>query len=325
MEIQRFTEKTERALGEYYGKEAEIKQHTVYKNNGILLHGICVLQNGKNIAPAVYLNSFWERYKNGESFGILIKEIINFMEENQVSGNFDTDFFKDYGQVKRKLVIRLIHLEKNKELLNRVPYIKFQDLAIVCHCLLVTDEIGVGTILIHKEHLAVWKISEKELFQDALENSPKLEPCHMLKMSDMIKNILYDSVCDKIDEICEEYACDKEMLLDSTLANMAKEIEEKHIPMYVLTNEKRFYGAACVAYPDMMEYVAEKLQDDFYILPSSIHEVIIVAKRECVDSYTLNEMIEEVNKTQVEEEEWLSNHTYLYQRKNQKLISVTNH
>lgn len=325
MEIQQFTEKTIKALSEYYGKDVEIKKHQVYKNNGILLQGICVLQNGKNIAPTVYLNSFLERYNEGENFGFLIKEMIRFMEENQVDSNFNMDFFMDYEQVKRKLVIRLIHLEKNRELLKQVPYIKFEDLAIVCHCLLITEEIGVGAILIHKEHLNTWNVNEEELFRDAMKNSPQLEPYHILKMSDMIKSILYDTVYGKIEEIYGEYACDRELLLDSTLENMAKEIEEKHIPMYVLTNEKRFYGAACLAYPNMLQTIAEKLQDDFYILPSSIHEIIFVAKKECIDSYSLNEMIEEVNRTQVEEEEWLSNHTYLYQRKNQKLVSVTNH
>ena len=219
----------------------------------------------------------------------------------------------------------LIHLKKNIELLKQAPYKKFQDLAIVCHCLLVTEEIGIGAILIQREHLKLWKISEEELLQDALENSPKLEACQILKMSDMVKSILFDSVRRKVDEICGEYACDKEILLEKTLENMAKEIEEKHVPMYVLTNEKRFYGAACLAYPDMLEIIAEKLQDDFYILPSSIHEIVLVAKGECIDSFSLNEMIEEVNRTQVEEEEWLSNHTYLYQRKNKKLVSITNH
>lgn len=325
MEIQQFTEKTMRALVEYYGKDAEIKKHEVYKNNGSLLHGICVLQNGKNIAPTVYLNSFLKRYEEGESFGNLMKEIIRFMEKNQVSNDFDMDFFMDYEKVKQKLVIRLIHFEKNKELLKLVPYKTFQDLAIVCHCLLVTEEIGTGAILIQREHLKFWKISEEELLKDALVNSAKLEPYLILKMSDMVKSILYDSVRRKVDEICGEYACDKEALLDKTLENMAKEIEEKHIPMHVLTNENRFYGAACLAYPGMLQLIAEILQDDFYILPSSIHEIILVAKRECIDSFSLNEMIEEVNRTQVEEEEWLSDHTYLYQRKNQKLISITNH
>lgn len=325
MELQKFTEKTVEALSEYYGQEAEVKTHKIYKNNSVLLQGVCALKNGKNIAPTIYLNTYLERYQNGETFGVLIKEIIRVLEDNQVSKNFNTDFFMDYEKVRKKLVLRLIHLEKNEELLKKVPYIRFQDLAIVCNCMVMTEEIGVGTIVIYKEHLKIWNVREETLFQDAFENGPRMEPYSILKMSEIMKKIMKDSIQEKIEEICEEYACDKEALLSSTLDHMIQEIEEHHIPMYVLTNEKRCYGAVCLVYPDMLEIIADKLQDDYYIIPSSIHEIIIVAKTECIDSFCINEMINEVNRTEVDDEEWLSNHTYLYQRKNKKLISITNH
>ena len=239
--------------------------------------------------------------------------------------DFDMNFFMNYENVKKKLVLRLIHQEKNRDLLSLVPHIKFQDLAIVCHCVLMTEEIGAGAILIYKEHLKMWQIEEEILFKDAFENSPKIEPYHILKMSEMVRSILERTTKERIEEICGEYYFDKELLLNSTLDHMTRELEEQQIPMYVITNENRYYGAACMVYPNMLEIIAEKLQDDFYIIPSSIHEIIVVAKKQCIDSFGLNEMIEEVNMTQVEAEEWLSNHTYLYQRKTQKLISITNH
>lgn len=325
MELQKFTEKMVKALTEYYGAEAEIKIHKVNKNNGIRLQGICVLKKGKNIAPTVYLESFLERYLNGEIFGELVKEMITFIEKNQLMQDFDMNFFVNYENVKKKLVLRLIHKEKNRDLLSLVPYMEFQDLAIVCHCILMTEEIGTGTILIYKEHLKMWQIEEETLFKDAFENSPKTEPFEILKMSEMVRSILERSIKERIEEICGDYFCDKDLLLNSTLDNITSELEGKQIPMYVITNEKRYYGAACMVYPNMLEKIAEKLQDDFYIIPSSIHEIIVVAKNQGIDSFGLNEMIREVNMAQVEEEEWLSDHTYLYQRKNHKLISVTNH
>ena len=325
MKLQNFTEKTVEALTDYFGPEVEIKTHKVYKNNGVLLQGICALEKGKNIAPTVYLNEFCAKYESGETFGKIINKIVHFMENNRVANNLDVDFFMDYESVRKKLVLRLIHRDKNKELLEQVPFLKFKDLAIVCHCVMITEEIGTGSILIHKHHLESWGIVEDTLFQDAFENSPKMEPYSILKMSDMMKNILKDSIREQVNEICEEYPQDKEALLERTLESKAKEIEEKHIPMYVLTNANRYYGASCLVYPDMLEKIGSMLQEDFYVLPSSVHEVIFVGKTECVDSFTLNEMVEEVNQTQVDEEEWLSDHVYLYQRKNQKLISVTNH
>ena len=154
MELQKFTEKTMKALKEFYGPKAEIKNHSVYKNNGILLQGVCVLEQGMNVAPTVYLNEFCDRYEEGETFGEIMREIIEIMEKNKVTNHLDVDFFMDYEQVKRKLVLRLINREKNEELLKQVPYLKFEDLAIVCHCIMITEELGTGSILIHKHHLA---------------------------------------------------------------------------------------------------------------------------------------------------------------------------
>lgn len=324
MELQKFTEKTIKALREYYGQGVEIRNHSVYKNNGILLQGICVLEQGMNIAPNVYLNEFLERYEEGELFGSIIREIIETIEKNQVTNHLDVDFFSDYEQVKKKLVLRLINREKNKELLKKVPYLKFKDLAIVCHCIIFTEEIGTGSILIHREHLETWGIPEETLLQDAFENSPQIEPYSILKIGEMMKNMLRETIKEQIDEICEEDFMHKEELLETTMENMVREIEEKHIPMYVLTNNNRYYGAACLVYPDMLEFIGEMMQDDFYILPSSVHEVIFIGKNGCMDSVDLNEMIEEVNRTQVDEEEWLSDHAYLYERKSKKFISITN-
>lgn len=325
MELQDFIEETVSALSEYYGEDTEIKTHEIRKNNGVLLQGVCPLKQGKNIAPTIYLNSFYERHQKGESFGVLIKEMVHTIEKSQVTNNFDMSFFLNYDNIKKKLVLRLIHRENNKELLSKVPYMEFQDLAIVCHYLIITEEIGMGAILIQKEHLKLWNIKEEILFQDAFKNGPKLEPYSILEMSEIIKSILYDSFQEQIEEICEEYACDKEILIKSTMEDMSEKLEEKQISMYVLTNEKRCYGAACLVYQDMLDIIGDKLQDDYYIIPSSVHEIIFVAKGECVDSLSLNQMIEEVNQTQVEKEERLSDHTYLYQRNTKKLISITNH
>lgn len=324
MNFEQFIEKNKVALQEYFGTEAEIKTHQVYKNNGVLLQGVCALEQGKNIAPTVYLNDFYEKYKQGVSFGEIISKIVQFMESNRVANNLNVDFFMDYEKVKKKLVLRLINRKQNEELLKQVPYLKFKDLAIVCHCILMTEEIGTGSILIHKHHLESWEIVEDTLFQDAFENSQQIEPYCILKISEMMKEVLKHTIEERIDEICEEYETDKTELLNRTLSNMVQEIEEKHIPMYVLTNHNRYYGAACMVYPDMLEKIGNMLQEDYYVLPSSVHEIIFVGKTYCMDSFTLNEIIEEINRTQVVEEEWLSDHTYLYQREEKNLISVLN-
>lgn len=322
MELYEFTQKVTRALSDYLGEEAEVKEHKIYKNNGVLLHGICALEKGRNIAPTVYVNDFFERYQSGESFGGIMQEVIDILEKNRVEESIDVAFFTEYENVKKRLVLRLIHGEKNKELLKEVPHQKFMDLAIVCHCIMTSEEIGYGSILIHKQHLQVWGIEEETLFQDAFKSSPKIEPYSILKISELVKDIMRGSVKARIDQMHGVKKERKEELLNVTLENMAREMEE--IPMYVLTNCRRYYGAACLVYPAVLEIIAEKLQGDFYILPSSVHEVIVTKKMDTTEETALNQMVEEVNQTQVAKEEWLSNHAYLYQSSTGKIISVTN-
>lgn len=321
MGILEFVNKVERALVDYYGESAEIKMQSVYKNNGLLLHGICVLKKGKNIAPTIYLNQFYDAYQEGECLGEIVRKVIQIIEENQVSKSLNVNFFLDYKKVKKRLVLRLINLEENKELLKEVPYRKFMDLAVVCHCVIVTREIGSGAILIQRQHMEAWNIDEETLFRDAFWASPRVEPYQIMKMGEMLKSILAEKMIEEAD-IKDKDDEEARGMLDDRLEQMENEVDKMDIPMYVLTNYKRYYGAACIAYPQVVERIADMLQDDYYIIPSSVHEILFISKKDCIDSDRLNRIIEDVNWSQVAEEDWLSNHTYLYSRKEKTLLPI---
>ena len=100
--------------------------------------------------------------------------------------------------------------------------------------------------------------------------------------------------------------------------------DEKQDVMYVLTNSLRNYGAACLFYPHVLEMVGEMLKEDYYVLPSSVHEVIIVPESKALDADEMSEMVVEINETQVEPEEVLSDHAYFYQRDSKKLMARRN-
>ena len=67
-------------------------------------------------------------------------------------------------------------------------------------------------------------------------------------------------------------------------------------------------------YPHVLEMIGEILKEDFYILPSSIHEMIILPKSREIAKEELDAMIQDINHTQVDTEEVLSDHAYLYER-----------
>ena len=148
------------------------------------------------------------------------------------------------------------------------------------------DRIGKGTILIRNEHLDIWKIEKDILIRDSLRNMPVMFPAEMINMADLLRE-LYDDPAQLI--------CGK-------------------LPMYVLTTRARMYGAAAILYSGQLEAIAREVEDDFYLLPSSIHEIIILPKKYGTDEEYLSQMVDEINHEQVDIEEILSNHAYLYSR-----------
>ena len=94
------------------------------------------------------------------------------------------------------------------------------------------------------------------------------------------------------------------------------------VPMYVLSSRNRIDGAACILYPTLLADICDSLQSSFYIIPSSIHEVLVLPSDSTDDSAKIREMIKEINDTQVAAEEILSYSLYFYNRDGNRLYIV---
>lgn len=286
MSYEVFCSEIQNKLQKVYGKEVNVKLHCVQKVNGVLLRGITIIKENQSIMPTLYLEHFFDKYESGMPMYEVVK---NFMEEYEkacIYEDFDIGFFEDYEKVKPHLGYKLVNYEMNWQLLQEVPYKCYLDLAVVCYCSIVDDRIGKGSILIRNEHLRMWNVKEEELFKDSMENMVNQMPVELLNMSKVLKE-LYDDPAELI---------------------AAK------LPMYVLTNKGRMFGAGTLLYPEQLEKIAEEVQDDFYLLPSSLHEVIILPKKYGADEMYLSHMVDEINFEQLDREEILSNHAYLYSR-----------
>ncbi|MEG1848606.1 MAG: DUF5688 family protein [Lachnospiraceae bacterium] len=297
MELEQFVEKTRKALQDYYGKETQVIVNQVTKNNGIILHGLTIMPKDKNVAPTIYMNSFYIQYEEGTTFANLFKQITDVYEQSKPENDIDMKFFLDYKQAKKKIVYKLINYDKNRVLLDEIPHVKYLDLAIVFYYLFVHDAIGgTASILIRNSHCKSWQVSTEDIYADAKQNTPCLLKGEFINM---------------------------ETLIQELSGNQDSAIEEERMPMYILTNHSKMHGAACILYPDMVKQFSEQLGVDLYILPSSIHEVILVPVSKVMGVKELADMVQEVNETQVEEEEILSNHIYRYSREDESISKVS--
>ena len=149
-------------MKEKLGNEVQIELHQVVKNNSVVLDGLSFCEKGKGIAPTIYLNEFYERYREGITIPEILEYIESVYEQNRLEEPFQTDFYLDYEKVKDNLACKLINREKNRELLKQIPYVPFLDLAVVCYCRMEIQELGNGTILVFESHRekrggTIWK------------------------------------------------------------------------------------------------------------------------------------------------------------------------
>lgn len=300
MEIMEFCQKVKRSMNTYAGEEVTVSVKQITKNNGVVLHSIIVNEKERNISPNIYLDDLYEAYESGETFRDIMEQIVHIYEESRMKKNIDMSFFLNYDCMKGKVVYKVIGYEKNKELLCQIPHIPFLDMAIVFYCHVPEKEIGgSATILIYNNHLKMWKVSKEQLYQDALKNTEKILPAQMLSAEDMMREILMNEKCGKSPE--EAAAADK----DSR--------------MYVLSNGKKLFGAAVMLYPGVLEQFAEGIGRNLFVLPSSVHEVILVPDDEKQESEELWKMVCEINATKVEPEEVLTDSVYYFSRKCKKI------
>ena len=204
---------------------------------------------------------------------------------------FSLEYFLDFEKMKERIFCKLINWELNKELLNEVPNIPCLDLAVVFVCAVENEEFGNGSILVREEHRKLWRVSKELLYEYARENTFRLRPFELKSMEELIEDMVEPE--------------EKKLL--------------KEIPMYVLSNQKRVFGAAGLLYDRVLSDAGVRLEDDFYVLPSSVHEVILVPDHVAGSEKELRTMVHEVNHTQVEPEEILSESVYHYDRKKHSL------
>ncbi len=280
----------------------KVRLDDVRKNNGVVLRGLTVTQDDSNISPTIYLNSYYEKYIKGRATLVnVVNDVMDTYRRNKVNQSVDMCYFLNYESVKERVIYKLVNTEKNKELLEDVPHIEFLDLSIIFQCLVAQEDLGRASILIHNVHLKLWEVSVDTLYQAAKENTQRLQEYEIKGITEVLRDIM---CAEEVENIADE---------DCISAFSGS------VPMYVLSNKNRVEGAACMLYPNLIRDFAESIQSSFYIIPSSIHELLLLPTEHLEESQEIKHMIREINDTQVSVEEVLSYSLYLYDKEEQRI------
>jgi hypothetical protein len=282
------------------GANATVSLKTITKNNNIKLDGLTIRMGEEKISPTIYLNDYYKQYKVEKCMEKVVESVISIYKDNRLNNVVDVDFFTDYSNIEERIVMKLIHYKENEEFLETLPHIRYLDLAIVFYCLLKSEILGNATILIHQSHMNMWEKTKEDLYQMALRNTPKLLSVQI----DNIETILQKELGEELEDMMEW------------------DVQEPSLPMYVISNQEKINGAACILYQDVLKDFASVLKSDLYILPSSIHEVIVIPKKNDTDPYDLKQIVKETNDNHVEREDILSYSVYEYSRKGGEVLQI---
>ena len=261
-------------------EEKTVSIHTNVKNNGVRRSGIMISEKGINISPTIYLEEYFHQFRMGYPLEQIAKDIVGLYEKIRFQNSWeDGEKVKDYEFVKDKIIYRLIGREENQELLKEIPYKSYLDLAIIYYVLLEVDEYGMASMMVRAEHMDMWKVTEEDLYYRASKNTQELLPYEFAPMRTVIEELLGLGM--------EEGPAEK---------------------MYILSNEMRSYGAAALIYPDCLRKIAGVVGENFFVIPSSVHELLLVSAEDVWRAQEMTEMIRCVNQTGVAPEEILSDH-----------------
>lgn len=298
MEYKEFVEYIKMNAGYIAGEGGNITINHVIKNNGCEMDGLVIMEKGKDIAPTIYLDSFYELYTNGENIKNIIRQIEVIYEQNKNNVTFDVNILKHFDTIKDKIVYKVVNYRSNEKLLEQVPHKRILDLAVVFYCLLDNEYGRSATALIYNNNLKNWNVTIDDVYKAALKNTPDLLHSKISSMAALFEKCGVNVDVEEVD------------LKDYVPSDM-----------YVLTNESKLNGAACILYENVLYDFAQKLGADLYILPSSVHEVILLPKLSMFEKDELVNMVKEVNTEGVAADEVLSDHVYEYNR-TERLITM---
>lgn len=251
-------------------------------------------EKGVYAEPSMGLEEFYDLYLAGKPLDACVQEVLQFYQEAEAVAEAESWYkaIHTWEQAKQRVYPILLSQNRNKELLQDLIWHPFLDLA-VCYAVVFPTQNGRGTMKIRKSHLSMWKIDEEELRRQAEGNNQK-QGYSLMSIDTAIRQMLTGK-----ETVCQE--------------NM------KDAGMYVLTNELRDYGAAKLLCSDYLKEISA--ERSFYIIPSSIHELILLSEMPEQDQgiEELNQMVQEVNQDMVAEEEVLADHVYFYNTKSGKI------
>lgn len=269
-----------KALQKELGDTYSIFIHEVLKTN-LVLDGLSILKQGENVSPSIYLNSFYKDLESGIPLTVVINNILSIYKQCSFPGYLDVSKILDFNNVRSNLFVKLINKHLNEKLLENVPHTYFlDDFVITVHCKLNQTKEGLFSFAITNDYLKTWNLTVPSLISIAKENTISLMGLDIENLSDSLQSM---------------------------------HVQVPSLPIWVMTNRYMLNGAATVLNDNVLKEFAATC-GNFYIIFSSIHEVLLIPSNDNLNIEMLTNLNQEVNTSSLNEEDILGTKAYYYEK-----------
>ena len=264
--------------------------------------GMMVRKEDQSLSSVINLNRLYESYQErpGMTMEAVCRQVADVITDTPDMVDLNT--ILNYDNTKTHLFIRVSSVEANQEMLGNVPHRLLEDLAITYHIAVDMDNEGMSSTIITNELMERYGITQQQLHEDALKSAVSLLPPDIATIGSKMNDLIGDL----------------SVMLTSEEREMMQNImrDDAQNPTFiVVTNKEQINGAGAIFYPEVMENMGYLVGGDYFILPSSIHETLVLPDNGEMDVQSLKKMVEEVNATQVLPHERLTNEVYHYDTK----------
>lgn len=281
MEYKQFKEKLRREVQREVGAGAEVFFQKIKRNNQVRQEGMVVREKGDGISSILPVFELYGKYQESKSMRQVVTAALKMLEEKPKI--LEKSLPKTWAEARGKIHAELVYYDWNKDALENVPYQRFLNFAVVYRMEVPMLEECEAGMRVNHHLMEMWGITKEQLHKTAMEN---------------LENETYQIRL--ISKVLGE------------LMGTVLEMPEDTTGEYVLSNARCRYGAVGMLRKDILQGFSERIGGNFYILPSSVHELILVPEIFPICTEYLKEMVGEVNESAVVREEWLSEDVYYY-------------
>lgn len=276
----------QREMQKNLGEKWEVKPMSVKKIGGDKEAIGCRFQ-GDEFMVVLYPNEYENLLRSGTS----IEEIGTHLAQEAEQKRYGfPQMPKTPEEFRKELYIQVINADMNEELLNNVVHDTMGDVAAVARCRIASDEQGVTSFLVTKENMECFQMTQGEIMEQAYHNTAA-QKYTMQNLNEIMRELMTSEGLDP---------------------EIVKELTHEEMPLYVLTNSERVNGANAIVCPEVLQHVYEELGENYYIMPSSIHEVLLVKESTGLTPDEMKRMVHDVNVSEVRPEELLSFKIFRY-------------